>query len=32
VKPQFEEEIAEELGRVGSGRVSLLEQDRVYSI
>ena len=31
VKPQFHEEIAEELARIDS-RVSILEQDRIYSI
>ncbi len=32
VKPQFHEEIAEELDRFGAGRVAILEQDRTYSI
>ena len=32
VKPQFEEEIAEELDRIGGSRVSIIEQDRIYSI
>ncbi len=32
VKPQFAEEITEELDRIGDPRVTLLEQDRVYSI
>lgn len=32
VKPQFHEEIAEELDRLGEGRMSLIEQDRTYSI
>ncbi len=32
VKPQFHEETAEELARVGGGRVSILEQDRTYSL
>ena len=30
VKPQFFEETAEELSRIGGGRVSVLEQDKVY--
>jgi len=32
VKPQFHEEIAEELERIGGGRVSILEQDRTYAV
>ncbi len=32
IKPQFEDEIAEELDRLGDKRVVLLEQDRTYSI
>jgi len=32
VKPQFHEEIAEELERIGSARVSILEQDRTYAV
>src|SRR6266852_4322090 len=32
VKPQFHEEIAEELERIGGGRVSILEQDRTYAL
>ena len=32
VKPQFHEEIAEELSRLDGSRVSLLEQDRIYSL
>ena len=32
VKPQFHEEIAEELERIGSDRLVLLEQDRTYSL
>jgi ribonuclease BN (tRNA processing enzyme) len=32
VKPQFHAEIAEELGRLDGGRVSILEQDRIYSL
>src|SRR5574341_1305272 len=32
LKPQFHEEIAEELDRLGERRVVLLEQDRTYSI
>lgn len=32
VKPQFQEEITEEIERIGSGRIALLEQDRTYSI
>ncbi|PYN24115.1 MAG: hypothetical protein DMD99_12100 [Candidatus Rokuibacteriota bacterium] len=32
VKPQFHEEVAEELVRIGGARVSILEQDRTYSI
>lgn len=32
VKPQFYEEIAEELSQVGRDRVSLLEQDKVYAV
>jgi ribonuclease BN (tRNA processing enzyme) len=32
VKPQFHEEIAEELARLDSGRVAILEQDRTYTI
>jgi cAMP phosphodiesterase len=32
VKPQFHEEVAEEIDRLGTSRVSLLEQDRTYSI
>lgn len=32
VKPQFHEEIAEELARIGGGRVSILEQDKTYSL
>jgi cAMP phosphodiesterase len=32
VKPQFHAEIAEELSRLDGGRVSILEQDRIYSL
>ena len=32
VKPQFHEEIAEELERIGGDRLVLLEQDRTYSL
>src|SRR5207245_6069888 len=32
VKPQFHEEIAAELERIGSARVSILEQDRTYAV
>ena len=32
VKPQFEEEIEEELDRLGDKRVVLIEQDQIYSI
>jgi ribonuclease BN (tRNA processing enzyme) len=32
VKPQFHEEVAEELVRIGGARVSIIEQDRTYSI
>jgi glyoxylase-like metal-dependent hydrolase (beta-lactamase superfamily II) len=32
VKPQFHEEIGEELARLDSGRVAILEQDRTYTI
>ena len=32
VKPQFYDEIAEELSRIACSRVSILEQDRIYSI
>lgn len=32
VKPQFHEEIAEEIDRLGEPRVSLLQQDKIYSI
>jgi ribonuclease BN (tRNA processing enzyme) len=32
VKPQFHEEVAEELSRLEGGGVSILEQDRTYSI
>ena len=32
VKPQFHEEVAEELERSGGDRVQLLEQDRTYSL
>ena len=32
VKPQFHEEIAEELERIGSARLSILEQDRTYAV
>lgn len=32
VKPQFHEEVFEELARLEDGRVSILEQDRTYSI
>ena len=32
VKPQFAEEIAEELSRVDPARVSILEQDKTYSL
>jgi ribonuclease BN (tRNA processing enzyme) len=32
VKPQFHEEIAEELSRIDGSRVSVLEQDRIYSL
>ena len=32
VKPQFHEEVSEELARIEGDRVSILEQDRIYSI
>ena len=32
VKPQFHEEVGEELARIDSSRISLLEQDRTYTI
>jgi len=32
VKPQFHEEVAEELARIDGGRVSILSQDKVYSV
>ena len=32
MKPQFHEEVSEELARIEGDRVSILEQDRVYSI
>jgi ribonuclease BN (tRNA processing enzyme) len=32
VKPQFHAEVAEELAQLDGGRVSILEQDRTYSI
>lgn len=32
VKPQFHEETAEELARLGGGRVMILEQDKTYSL
>ena len=32
VKPQFAEEIREELARVGGGRVTLVEQDKTYTV
>jgi cAMP phosphodiesterase len=32
VKPQFTEEISEELARVGGGRVGLVEQDKTYTL
>src|SRR5262249_13184920 len=32
VKPQFHEETADELARLGGGRVMILEQDKTYSI
>jgi len=32
VKPQFHEEVSEELARIEGGRVSILEQDHTYSI
>ncbi|HEV8614322.1 MAG TPA: 3',5'-cyclic-nucleotide phosphodiesterase [Methylomirabilota bacterium] len=32
VKPQFAEEIGEELVRIGGGRVTMVEQDKTYSI
>ncbi|MBI4636888.1 MAG: 3',5'-cyclic-nucleotide phosphodiesterase [Candidatus Rokubacteria bacterium] len=32
VKPQFAEETAEELARIGDGRVMLLEQDKTYRL
>jgi len=32
VKPQFHEEVSEELARVEGDRVSILEQDRTYSV
>jgi ribonuclease BN (tRNA processing enzyme) len=31
-KPQFHEEIAEELERIGNDRVAILEQDRTYAV
>jgi hypothetical protein len=32
VKPQFYEEVGEELGRIDGGRISILEQDRTYTV
>jgi ribonuclease BN (tRNA processing enzyme) len=32
VKPQFHEEVADELAAIEGGRISILEQNRVYSI
>lgn len=32
VKPQFAEEVAEELARIDGERVSLLEQDKIYTV
>jgi hypothetical protein len=32
VKPQFYDEIAEELSSIDGSRVSIVEQDRIYSI
>ncbi len=32
VKPQFHEEVGEELARIDSSRISILEQDRTYTI
>ena len=32
VKPQFHEEVADELSRIDGNRVSILEQDRLYSV
>jgi ribonuclease BN (tRNA processing enzyme) len=32
VKPQFYEETAEELSRIGGDRVSIVEQDKVYTV
>ncbi len=32
VKPQFAEEITEELARIGNGRVTLVEQDKTYTV
>ncbi len=32
VKPQFHEETADELARLGGGRVMMLEQDKTYSL
>jgi hypothetical protein len=32
VKPQFHDEIGEELSRVSSSRITMLEQDQVYVV
>ena len=32
IKPQFYDEIAEELSRIDPARISLLEQDKIYSL
>ena len=32
VKPQFHEEVADELAGIEGGRISILEQNHVYSI
>jgi hypothetical protein len=32
IKPQFHEEIAEQLSRVDPARISILEQDKTYSL
>jgi hypothetical protein len=32
VKPQFHEEILEEVARIDPRRISILEQDRTYTI
>ena len=32
VKPQFYEEVRDELARIDSGRISIIEQDRTYTV